>query len=343
MSWADELQALEHKGLSPVYLLVGTELALVQTFIDAVRLRANTNQSDDVVEVNRFRYEEEGCAGAVFACQSVSLFYSSPIVILENCVAMTTQPKVKYSTDELEKYLSDPIEGRVLVITVVAEKIDVRKKIVKLAKKFPVIDCNVPKADEGVSMLLSRAQADGIQINRDAVEELWRRAGSVTSATLELQKLWLYTNGVQIELSDVAQVVSLPLEDNVFAWIDGVVKGNLDRSFRALSDVLRSGHDGFGLLALIARQLRLMWYGKVFGQKGYSGQQIAAKAGAHPYAVRVAVEQSKGSSQGQLEALLLIVADAEYAIKSGKWDMNHALDYVILACSEANIVDMRVR
>ncbi len=64
-------------------------------------------------------------------------------------------------------------------------------------------------------------------------------------------------------------------------------------------------------------------------------QQIASKAGAHPYAVKVASEQARALTQTQIERLLSMVADAEYAVKTGRRDPRHSLDWVLMACSVA--------
>jgi DNA polymerase III subunit delta len=333
VSW---LQALSSINVpATVYTLVGREFVLMDWFIRS--LHGHLEQtSGEAVEVNPFRFEEEGCAGAIFACQSVSLFSTSSLVVLENCTAMLASGKAKHDTSEMESYLANPIPNRTLVITVVGDKMDERKKLTKLAKSQVVVDCSTPKEHEALDIVQRLATERDILMAPDGLKELWRRSQSISHCVAELDKLWTYTDARPITANDVAQLVALPLEDNVFAWIDGVVKGDLERSFHALKDVEMSGSDPFALLSLIARQLRLMWYARVFGGKGYSHQQIAGKTGAHPYAVRVAGDQARSISPHVIERLTTIVADAEYEIKSGRRDIRQALEWVILSCASTS-------
>lgn len=336
VSWLQALTSIKaQKAPAAVYTLVGREFVLMDWFIRS--LHAHLEQTlEEPVEVNPFRFEEEGCEGAIFACQSVSLFSTSSLVLLENFTALLASGKTKHDTSEMESYLANPIPNRTLVITVVGDKLDERKKLTKLAKSQVVVDCSTPKENEALEIVQQLADQRDIQLAPDGLQELWRRCPSISQCAAELDKLWTYTSGKPITTNDVAQLVALPLEDNVFSWIDGVVKGDLERSFRALKDVELGGADPFALLSLIARQLRLMWYARVFGAKGYSHQQIAGKTSAHPYAVRVAAEQARLISPDVIERLTTIVADAEYEIKSGRRDIRQALEWVVLSCASTS-------
>lgn len=334
LEWKQAIESLKAASLQPVHILVGTDYILFRWYIDAMRKQCE-NAAGMEFEVEKYRFEEEGCSGAMLACQTVSLFSQTGLVLLDGCSALLTGSKAKQDTSDLEAYLASPVEGKVLVITAYGEKMDERKKLVKLAKGHALVDCSPPKDAVALQWLRDYCAEQQCSISPKALEEVWRRTLSMTAAVMELDKLSTYSAGKQIELEAVQELVSLPLEDNVFSFIDGVVKGDIAKSFRVLGDVQRAGYDVFALYALIARQLRLMWYGKVLGAKGYSNQQIATRAGAHPYAVKVAMDQAKSMQQKQIERLLTVLADGEFAVKSGRRDANHSLDWVLMACSAA--------
>lgn len=329
--------AIRHVGteeLNPVYILVGTESMLRQLFLEAMvkRLSGGSEEGNRNM-ISRFRYDDEGADNALFECRSFSFFDFQTIVVLENCSALTANGKAKFDNTGLEEYLENPVPGKYFVITVDAEKMDERKKIVKLAKKHKVITCGKPKEGDAIQIVHTIARQDGIEIEKDALESLWRRSSSIASCRTDLQKLWTYTDHHSIQKNDVEELVPPMLEDNVFHWLNSVVKGDIGRSFGVFGDVKHAGYDSFALLSMIARQIRMMWYGKVFGSKGYTEQQIATRMGAHPYAVKVATEQSTRFSVKRLEQLILTVADAEFEVKSGKRDMEQALSYIVAACA----------
>jgi DNA polymerase III subunit delta len=331
MDFSTAIRHVESETLAPVYVLVGTETMLQQLFLDAmVKRLSGSSQRESVV---RFRYEDEGPDNALFQCRSFSFFDFQAVVVLENCTALVANGKTKFDNTILEEYLENPVPGKFLVITVDADKLDERKKIVKIAKKHKVVACSKPKDDAALQIIRVIAKQDGIEIAKDALDTLWRRSPSIASCRTDLQKLWTYANHHLITKSDVEELVPPQLEDNVFNWLNSVVKGDIGRSFRVLSEVKHAGYDSFALLAMIARQLRMMWYAKVFGSKGYTEQQIATRVSAHPYAVKVAMEQCSVFTTGRLEQLILTVADAEFDVKSGRRDMEQALSYLVAACA----------
>lgn len=334
LDWNKAMQELKTKPLQPIYTCVGSEFVLVEAWVDALS-NALSKQAQVDVETVQFSFDDGGLEEALLSCQSLSLFTSTQIVKLTDFWAATTakgSSKAKYSTESLEKYLDNPVPENVLVITVSADKLDERKKLVKKLKQFPVVDCTTPKEAAARKMLQSLIGRNKIQISDDALTELWRRSQTVSRSITEAHKLWTFTAGQQVGYDDVCQLVAAPAEDNIFDWIDGVVTGNADKSYRALSDLVRSGQDTFSLFGMMVRQLRLMWYARTLGSQGYSAPQIASEAGAHPYAVQVAERQSANLRPTDIETLLTIVADAEFAVKSGRRDTEQALDWVVASC-----------
>lgn len=334
MDFSKAAAELQKGKLSPVYTLLGTEFILAEEWIYALSRRLS-EQTGETVTPARYTFDEGGLESALLACQSLSLFQSTQLVVLNHvwpAGAGKAPSKAKGDVEELESYLENPLPTNVLVIVVPTEKFDERKKLTKRLKQYPIIDCTVPKDAPARQLLLELASRWRVDIDKPAVEELWRRALSVSRAASEMKKLWTYTDGIQIRELHVRELVAPPADDNIFTWIDGVVTGDVERAFSALEDIVRAGYDAFALFGMIVRQLRLMWYAKALGGRGYSAQQIAAEAGAHPYAVQVAMRQSSHVSTTDLEELLTVVADMEYAVKSGRRDGTQALEYVLSNC-----------
>ena len=324
------MSAIEREPLNAIYVLQGDEPALHDTVIDALKRRL-TDITGQTIGVVRYWFDDDGGDEAIRACQSVTLFGGQDVVVLENCLFFSSA-KVKFDSARFEDYLSHPVEGRVLVITVPTDGFDERKKITKKAKTHALVDCRTPKADAAILILRELAQAKGIRIDTPSLAEVFRRTQRVTSTLRELEKLSLFVNGAPITPDVVEEVVAPPLEDNVFRFVEAIMEGNAARSFHDLSDLLLTGTDPLGLISLLSRQLRLMWFAKWGKDNGLSQGDIASKVGAHPYSVKVAGTQSRNASLTTLEDLLLLVADAEFAIKSGRRDPHQALDWVIMAC-----------
>lgn len=328
MDLSSILRSVQEEPLAPVYTLMNEEHTMAERWLTALRVQLGTDGG--LAELERFDYEDEGCENALMSCQSISLFAERSVVVLDQATFLLSNAKVKHDISGLEAYLGNPVPERVLILRVRAEKLDERKKIVKQLKKYPLLPFTTPKDDDALRTLEQVSQEQGHKVARNALQELWRRCQSIARSEVELTKLVTYAGNRQVELNDVVELVSPPLEDNVFTWIDGVVKGNVQDTFRSLADVQTAGYDVFALLSLMVRQFRIMWYARVLGDKGYTQAQVAKEVGAHPYAVKMASVQARSLSPQTMERILLTIADAEYWVKSGKWDANQALEYIVL-------------
>lgn len=331
IDWSYALDALAAQPVQPVYALVGTEAYLARTFVDAV---AKTVAAD--CEVHRFWLDEAGLENALLDLQSLSLFGDASLTVLEQATALSTEAKGKIDLSALEAYLADPAGGRTLVILVPAEKLDERRKIAKLLKKYPIVNCNTPTEANALKLLEQMADKLGLTTEKGALAEVWRRVRSITGAVNELSKLKSFVEADEpVTVEAVRQLIVPAPEDNVFAWIDGVMHGRLQQAMHALTDLEHAGYDPFALFALLQRQLRLLWYAKYGSSRNINPPDIAKLAGAHPYAVKVALGQVRDLKIKQIESLIVTVSDAEYEIKRGKMDPGHALTWVLVACSQS--------
>lgn len=334
VDWFTAEEAVGRRGAAPVYVLFGTERYLMRTFVDCVaaRLAADTGAT---VDVNRYSFEDEGCQSAVAGCQTVSLFASASVEVLENCTALLSSGKGKSDkadTSALEDYITEPIEGHVLVVTAYGEKMDERKKLVKaLRTHSTVVDCNSPKEAAAVKILDSVAVKRTIGVDRPVLTELYRRSGTLSMAVSDLEKVATYVGGRTVTLEDLSEVVTAPPEDDIFAWIDLAIRGRAQKALHQLDDLLLAGNDLFAILALLARQWRLIAYAKEAAARDETPRDLAARIGVHPYALKVAGDQSHGLSLRVAEDMLLLVADAEWALKTGRREARTTLEWLILA------------
>ncbi len=168
LDWSQAIESLQAAtDIAPVHVLVGTDFILSRWYLDKLEhvLASVEHMPGDV---NRFRFDEEGCAGAVQACQTLSLFSDTGIVHLDHCSAFLSGGKSKHDLTDLERYLEHPASGKVLVITVHGEKLDERKKIVKLARKHTVVNCNPPKENVALQWLATVCEERGISLANEA-------------------------------------------------------------------------------------------------------------------------------------------------------------------------------
>lgn len=114
------------------------------------------------------------------------------------------------------------------------------------------------------------------QITPEAIELLIQYTNSnLTILNNELEKLFLFSEQQLIDEEMVHLLVAKSLEDNIFALVDQVVRGNLKQTLSIYYDLLKQNEEPIKILAVIASQLRFIYQVKTLVSKGYGEKQIA--------------------------------------------------------------------
>jgi DNA polymerase-3 subunit delta len=174
-----------------------------------------------------------------------------------------------------------------------------------------------------------RAEKYGAVMERPQAMRLVERVGSeLRLLDRELEKMALYAGEKGAAITDevIDLLASRTLEQDVFALIEQVVAGRLEEAFRTLYDCLKTGEEPIKLLALLARQFRLLLQVKIWAPRGYTQQQLAGMLKVHPYGVKKAMEQARHFSEQSLRKLLGILAEEDFRMKSGQVDKRLAVE-----------------
>lgn len=157
--------------------------------------------------------------------------------------------------------------------------------------------------------LVARCQAERILL-RNELAKMAAHAGTRTLLTQE----------------DLEAVVGKSREERVFDLVDAVVARRADRAAALARDLLRQGEAPLGLVALIARQYRLVWQARRL-KRG----EVARRLELNPYLAEKAWRQARGVSEAKLAAALEAILEAETAIKTGALPPEVALELLCVA------------
>jgi DNA polymerase-3 subunit delta len=150
----------------------------------------------------------------------------------------------------------------------------------------------------------------------------------------ELKKLADYLGDRnQVELEDVAQVVSQKKEENVFDLTEAIGSGDRVLALTQLVRLLDQGQNEIGIVALVARHARILLLIRQGVEQGYAGQRLAQYAQVPNYFLQDYVRQARGWTGKKLESVLLILAETDRALKSSPVSSHIWLEnMVIKAC-----------
>jgi DNA polymerase-3 subunit delta len=189
-----------------------------------------------------------------------------------------------------------------------------------------------PKQDELPQWILKRTQAKGAAISSEAAVMLAGLVGDdLRLLDLEIDKLAVYADGHQITSREVGLLVSRAREMNIFDLVDCVGRRQVDRALRLLHQLQDDGAEPFYLLAMLARQVRILIQVKELRSQGLSQREATSRLKLHPYVVQKAWAQAQNFGMTQLEAAHQQLVDTDWAIKTGEIEEVLALDMLVVS------------
>jgi DNA polymerase-3 subunit delta len=146
----------------------------------------------------------------------------------------------------------------------------------------------------------------------------------------ELEKLTLLADGRPVSEQDVRALVRPIDPDRVFELVDGIGGRNTRLALRAWRTLQRAGADPHRLLAMVARQFRLLLQASELAARGVSAPSAAGQLGVPPRVAAGLIGQARGWPPGQLEGVFARLVALDEASKTGGGELEPALEGLIL-------------
>lgn len=326
---------IKEKQIAPLYLFYGQEEFLIE---ETVSLLVNTVLTDEEKEMNLSVYDmsEVPIEVALEDAETLPFLGEKRVVIVKDPYFFTGQKdknKIDHDLKKLEEYLQTPSPDAVVIFSGFYEKLDERKKIVKLFEKRGEI-VHMPLLDEQAlrAWVKNRVKNDKKEIEDRALDLLLLLVGpKLILLANEIDKVITYM-GVEkkIDQAVIQNIVVRSLEQNVFALIDLIVKARTEEALAIYYDLLEQKEEPIKILALIAGQFRFIYQVKSLYTRGYGQKQTASYLKSHPFRVKLAAEQSARFTEQELEDIIKTLADVDYKMKTGKMDKKLLLELFIL-------------
>lgn len=318
----------------PVYLFQGTQNFLIHRLRTSIIDRV-IQPEDREFNVSRYDLNETPVELAVEDAMTLPFLGDKRVVVLENPTFLTgdsKKVKVEHNLDALTDYIKNPSPETILIIEAPYEKLDKRKKLVKLLEAESVtLQLNQISERDLYHLLKNEAEHLSAQLLESAHHRLLTLVGfHIAQLVNETHKLALYVGeGGTIDEEAVNLLATRSLESNVFDLVDHVMRGKAEEALVLLQDLLKQKEEPIRLLALIMRQVRIMLQTQLYQKQGFLQKEIASRLKLHPYAVKIASEQAQRFQLSQLKRALVWCSDADYAMKTGQEEKELALQLLI--------------
>ena len=305
-----------------VEVLYGTESFLINEYLEKIK---GERQIENIIKYN---LEETTLIDIIEDALYIDLFNNDKMIIVYNSYFLND---LSMDTTILEDYFNHKNEKTLLFFISDKEKLDERKKIVKLFKNENKIK-QFNKLEEKTleEKIKEKLKSQNFEIDFLALKELINRCKNNYQDILnEINKLILYKdNEKNITIEDVKKVVSKPLEDNIFKLLGAITENNKKQIFDIYEDILNTGEDPIKILVMVANEFRLIYEVKIMNN--LNEQELSNIMKIHPYRIKKAKEKTYSYTKEKLEIILNKLSDLDYNIKSGNVDKYAGLELFLI-------------
>lgn len=309
-----------------VYLFDGPEENIKAAALESLR---KAILPEGMEELNESVMDNPATDAVIAACETLPFIADKRLVVIREHPALTGRGD---ADEKLLSYLSRVPDSCVLIF-IARGKADARKKLYTTIKKHGAIVTFTPLSDAEVEQWIVRTfQSLGKACAPQVASVLAFTVGSDTALLrTEIDKLAALTGDRDtVTENDVRAVATRSVECTVFEMVDAVVAGQEGKAFGLLRDMLTTGSDRLGILAMLLRQYRLMQHIKIMQFEKIPPQTIKQKLGVAPFAAERMMRQAAGYSGGAVKQAVDICLQTEYMVKSGQMNQEGSLEAAML-------------
>lgn len=311
-----------------IYLFYGIEDYLVQKEIDNIKQKNNIEE----ISISRYDLTNTNIEKIIEDCEMNSMFTDKKVIIVNNSYIFTGQSKkgqIEQNLEALEKYLNNPNIDTLLIFISDSEKLDERKKIVKLIKQKGIV--KEFNTTTNINSIVKSFFND-YKISDSSITKLINRVGNnLPLLEEEAEKLKLYKDDIkEINDEDILKITNKNVDLDIFKLIDNIIMKNKKVATETYNEMIKYGEEPIKILIMIASQIRLMYQTKLLYKKGYTEKDSASLLGIHPYRVKLATEKGRKYTESDLLMYLDNLADLDSKIKQSNVDKKMAIELFIL-------------
>ncbi|MBE6144302.1 MAG: DNA polymerase III subunit delta [Firmicutes bacterium] len=309
-----------------LYLLYGTEKFLIDKEIKKII----KNEQIDSLNVNHFDLNLDTLENIIDDAQTISLFNDKKVIIINNSNIFTAKKNnIEQNTQVFEQYLENINPDTILIFVLYEEKLDERKKIVKVFKQKGQVQLfsNNTNIHNLVKEMFS-----GYQINFNTINLLIDRVGkNLAILEQEANKIITYKgDDINITDEDVVSLTHKSFDIDIFALIDAIIKKDKLQALNIYHEMLKLNEEPIKIIVMLSNQFRIIYQTKEMYKKGYTENDIASTLAIHPYRIKLALNSSRNYSNQNLLEYIKKLADLDIGIKTGNINKEIGLELFII-------------
>lgn len=198
--------------------------------------------------------------------------------------------------------------------------------------------------------LLEFKQLDQAQLKKWVTDEVKNRSGGqltisqdalttlceITQCNLwhlhnEVEKLIQFCSKGEISATDLEEISKGQIETGIFDLVDAIGIKDKPRAIELKNNLVMQGDNEFYIFSMIHTQLRNIMKVSECASKGITDHgQVSKLCSMHPFVAKKTLSQQGKFKRGELKEIFSLAAKIDVMAKSGKVNIDEALDYFIV-------------
>ncbi len=319
-------------GKIPVYLIHGNQRLLVEEEVERLRA-AMADKTDPEFNIDVFEAGEDPLGRVLQSAETMPLASDRRYVIVKEAQRLTAS-ELKL----LSRYLDDPAENSLLVLAAVDLKPG--STLLKMVEKAGRVKEVTRTKSQIPGWVRSRLKERGLKVSGKALAYLQEALGDDLMA-LEgaVEKIAAYHEGEEeVGLDEVLALISPSVERSVFEYVDRVALGDVETALRLMRRLMEQGERPTHLLNALSRRFRELLLYFALREEGKTEGEIAAEMSVPQNRAWMIAKklkpQSSGLEEGDYLDILWLLLQAEWNIKTGKWEEDYSLEWATIGVAQ---------
>lgn len=301
-----------------VYFFYGEEDYNIEQEIGKLKKGLDKN----FLEMSFKTYDNPKFPDLISILRSQPMMFGKMLIVI-NCLDYFLKTFEDKEIKEIESALENNNEN--LDIVFVAQlprnegkKLDSRKKLFKILKKYNAVECSVIptyKTAELENWIVKQGKSKGIKFDKNALTAIISQIGNnLRQIDGELDKLKLFAYPNDTVTADMVREICISNED-LFAFSDFLMENEKDKALLEYRKLLDTRYP-LEILSTLQTMLRRWIILKAKSQSA-TPLELSRMTGMHEYVVKLTLQKLKKNNLKDLVKLKENLTDAEYRIKSG--------------------------
>lgn len=320
---------LETASAAPVYLFKGEAVLLMEEAWKKLLAKIVPAKAQRF-NGERLQARDHSAAAILEKLKSLPMFGTERLVMVQGIEAWPKQQQ-----EAILSYLEQPYPTACLVLAT-SQKKGLEKLEAAVASVGIVVGFAAPTERDTPRWLQERVRLQNKKLSFKAASLLFEQVGlDMYRLERELDKLVAYVgNREVIEVDDVKEAVSYQRSFSIFELLRFVSRCERRRAVHSLRNLIRAGEPPLAILALMSRQIRILWQSKDALANGLSISELSRRLHLPQFVVKNYAQESSLFSEAELHKIHIAIREADLALKGTGTNPELIMENLVLKISQ---------